>query len=91
MKAAALWASIGILCLLTILATPARATLITFEDLDPYVWHWDERDVGEAWEQFQINYMPLTHPYAHLGVSFGEGAPADIASHPPMATIIRRL
>ncbi|MFL1405944.1 hypothetical protein ACJO2E_11445 [Marinobacter sp. M1N3S26] len=46
MKAATLWVAIGILCLLTILATPTRATLIAFEDLDPYVWHWDERDLG---------------------------------------------
>lgn len=91
MKAVTVWVSIGILCLLTILATPARATLITFKDLDPYVWHWDERNLDEAWEQFQVNYMPLTHQYAHLGVSFGEDDPVDIASYPPMATILRRL
>ena len=81
MKAVTVWVSIGILCLLTILATPARATLITFKDLDPYVWHWDERNLDEAWEQFQVNYMPLTH----------QDDPVDIASYPPMATILRQL
>ncbi len=66
--------------LLAVLAGPASATLITFDDVAPY--HWlipeSEMSLGEAIEYGYAGATPLTDQYAHLGLSFGEGEPDHI-------------
>lgn len=68
-------------CLMPFLAAPASATLITFDDLEPYHWLVSESEMSfnEAVELGYVQPTPLTNQYEHLGVSFGEGDPAQIA------------
>lgn len=73
---------VGAQLLLLVGASPALATLITFDDIPavhrvPPDGHGDYPDYIPEYDD-ELFAMPLTDQYEHLGVTFGDGNPDDI-------------